>query len=132
MLGSFSPDSERAVGSGPTGRRSAARLRVYIPGRLIMLGGSHRCWREDISQTGARVICQAGISEDETGILQSMKIDVLCKIVRAGHGRFGLQFEEDVSAEAIKEMRRQNDLHRKTFISENRVYARHWATGSYS
>lgn len=97
-----------------------------------MLGSSHRCCLEDISQTGARVICQAAISKGETGILQSMDIDVLFKIVRAGHGRFGLQFEEEVSAEAIKEIRRQNDLHRKSFIGESRMYARSWATGFYS
>lgn len=97
-----------------------------------MLGGSHRCWLEDISQTGARVICQADISKGETGILQSMKIEVLCTVVRAGNDRFGLRFEEDVSAEAIQEMRRQNDHHRKTYISENRVHARRWATGTHN
>ncbi len=61
-----------------------------------------------------------------------MDINVLFKIELSGNGRFELRFEEDVSAEAIKEMRLQNDLHRKTFINENRVYARRWATGSYS
>jgi len=96
-----------------------------------MLGGSHMCSLKDISQTGARVICRARISKGETGILQSMEIEVLFKVVRAENGRFGLRFEEDVSAEAIHEMRRQNDHHRKTYISENRVHARRWATGSY-
>lgn len=132
MLGSTSPDAKQAAGTSPTGRRAAPRLRVYIPGRLIMLGGTYPCSLEDISQTGARVICNADISKGETGILQSMELDVLFKIVRAGEGRFGLLFEEDVSIAAIEELRRQNDIHRLNYIREQRAHARSWATGKYS
>ncbi len=77
-----------------------------------MLGGNYPHLLEDISQTGARVICTADIRTGECGILQSMEIDVLCKIVRAGNGRSGLLFEEDVSTAAIEEVRRQDDIHR--------------------
>lgn len=97
-----------------------------------MLGGNYPCLLEDISQSGARVICTADISKGETGILQSMEIDVLCKIVRAGNGRFGLLFEEEVSTSTIEEVRRQNDIHRLTYIREERTHARSWATGKYS
>lgn len=97
-----------------------------------MLGGNYPCLLEDISQSGARVICIADIRKGETGILQSMEIDVLCKIVRAGNGRFGLLFEEDVSTSAIEDVRRQNDIHRLNYIQEDRAHARSWATGKYS
>ena len=97
-----------------------------------MLGGSYSCFLEDISQTGAKVFCQADISKGETGILQCKEIDVLCKIVRAEGGQFGLIFEEQVSAEAIQEIRQQNDIYRQNHVREERVFARRWATGKYS
>lgn len=78
------------------------------------------------------MIGTADISKGETGILQSMEIDVLCKIVRAGNGRFGLLFEGEVSTSAIEEVRRQNDTHRLNYIREERAHARSWATGKYS
>ncbi len=132
MFGTSPPFTGRTDQSRPAGRRGAARLRVYFPGRLIMIGGTYPCWLEDISQTGARVICQADIRQGKTGIFQSMDIEVLCTIVRAGNGRLGLQFEEDVSAEAIQEMRRRHDHSPKGKLSEEKVYARRWATGIYS
>jgi hypothetical protein len=132
MYGYSSQNGDQAAGARPTGRRTAPRLRVYIPGRLTILGGNYPCLLEDISQSGARVICTADISKGETGILQSMEIDVLCKIVRAGNGRFGLLFEEEVITSTIEEVRRQNDIHRLTYIREERAHARSWATGKYS
>ncbi len=57
-----------------------------------------------------------------------MEIDVLCKIVRAGNGRFGLLFEEEVITSTIEEVRRQNDIHRLNYIREERAHARSWAT----
>lgn len=131
MLVYLPPNARPTTDSSQTGRRASARLRVYIPGRLIMLGGNYPCALEDISQTGARVICDANIRSGETGVLQTMDIDVLCKVVRAQKGRLGLQFEEDVSAAAIRELRRQNDIYRKNRIQRDRAHAKRWATGKY-
>lgn len=61
-----------------------------------------------------------------------MESHPLSKIVRAGNGRCGLLFEEEVSTSAIEEVRRQNDIHRLNYIREERAHARSWATGKYS
>ncbi len=124
-------DAQPDVGHVSIGRRTAARLRVYIPGKLILLGSIYNCALEDISQTGARVMCVAAIGTGETGVLQCMKLDVLCKVVRADKNQFGLHFEEDVSAEDIQEMRRQNDIYRRNDAQEMRVFAKQWATGQH-
>jgi hypothetical protein len=129
----FISSSEAAIATSgnTTGRRTAARLRIQFPGKLIMLGGTYNCALEDISQTGARALCEKDIGIGETGVLQCMEIDVLFEVVRANKGLFGLQFQEDVSADAIRNMRSDNTVYRHNHIAEVRLVAKQWATGKY-
>ncbi|MXP43967.1 PilZ domain-containing protein [Allopontixanthobacter sediminis] len=127
------PGAKAAATDNRTGRRAAARLRVTIPGRLILLGGSYTCEVGDISQTGARVHCEAAaVDPGATGVLQCMGLDVLCCIVRRDGRCVGLAFEEDVSAEALQEIRQQHDRLSKVRVREDRIFAKRWATGVYT
>lgn len=132
MFSYMTPGAKAASDGNRTGRRAAARLRVSIPARLILLDGSYICPLEDISQTGARVRCAATIAPGATGILQCMGLDVLCSIIRNEDGRFGLHFEEEVSDEALLEIRQEHDRLSKVRIKEDRLHAKRWATGDYS
>lgn len=132
MFSYMTPGAEAGSKDNQTGRRAAARLRVSIPAKLILLDGNYRCPLEDISQTGARVSCSAAVVPGATGILQCMGLDVLCSIIRNEAGRFGLHFEEEVSTEALQEIRQEHDRLSQVRIKEDRLHAKGWATGVYT
>jgi len=113
-----------------TGRRAAARLRVFIPGKLILLDGNYDCTLEDISQTGVRVHCDANARKGDEGVLHCMALDVFCEVVRTGNSRIALQFEEEVSLSLVEDIRRKNDLHRKEHEDRFRTMAKQWVAGT--
>ena len=113
-----------------TGRRAAARLRVYIPGKLILLDGNYDCTLEDISQTGVRVHCDAVARKGDEGVLHCMAHYVFCEVVRTGNSRIALQFEEEVSLSLVEDIRRKNDLHRKEHEDRFRTMAKQWVAGT--
>ncbi|WP_416172381.1 PilZ domain-containing protein [Allopontixanthobacter sp.] len=129
MFSYATPGVKAATACNPTGRRGTARLRVSIPARLILRGGSCACALESISQTGARVVCKTAVDIGATGVLQCMELDILCSVVRVEGGYIGLQFDEDVDAQALQKIRQQHDILINTRICNNRLHAKRWATG---
>src|SRR3546814_2156372 len=59
-----------------TGRRDAARLRLYLPARLALADGVVSCIIEAISQTGAKLLIQHARPIGQSGLLQCPPLDV--------------------------------------------------------
>ncbi|MCP5397308.1 MAG: PilZ domain-containing protein [Sphingomonadaceae bacterium] len=113
----------------PPHRRAAARLRVCIPGKLILLGGEYDCALEDVSLTGARVVSDAPMTKDQQGILQCTPLEVLFT-TRWVHGKAaGLEFEEEVGLGTIRMLRWHNDRYRETHDAELRDMMQDWVAG---
>jgi len=92
------------------GRRSAARLRLSIPARLIALNGTFRCILVNLSRTGAQVGLEHPLKNGDGAILQVAGIDHFAVVMRSERGSFGgvngLEFEEPLSDDDVLATRR--------------------------
>ena len=113
--------------SGAPQRRERERLRVCIPGRLILLDATFECAIEDISQYGARVIIDAPLAPGESGVLQTQRLDVFFDVAWTERGGAGLQFAEPVSQGMIRSVRWFNDWYGEQFAVELRGVLSDWA-----
>ncbi|MDA7788015.1 PilZ domain-containing protein [Sphingomonadaceae bacterium] len=117
------------TGTVPT-RRDAKRLRVLLPGKLIILGGVYDCAIEDVSQTGARLIADVDLAIGQQGILQCHPLDELFSVVWTDGKSAGIQFDEEVALGAVRTLRWHNDRYREQHDAELRDMVQDWATGN--
>ena len=93
----------------PIGRRSAPRLRLSLPARLITLSDTRRCILIDLSRTGAQVGLEEPMQIGSDVILQIDRIDQFGTIVRRAKGLKGglngVEFEEPLTDEQVIAMR---------------------------
>lgn len=116
-------------GQSRTGRRTAPRLRLSLPGQLIAVEGVHRCILLNLSRTGAQVAILHAMREGEGVILRCGAIDQFGEIVRSEFGLNALQFEEPLSDQQVIAIRH---YHENFEASERRSLietARKWVTG---
>lgn len=114
-----------------TGRRDAARLRLYLPARLILMDGAVPCILEDISLTGAKIVLPVARTIGQSGFLQCPPLDVFFDRVWADGARLGVAFEEPVPAETLQELRILHDNHSSLVKQELRRTARDWVHGTH-
>lgn len=110
-------------------RRSSARLRVCIPGILILLDGTFDCALEDISQGGARVICDAPLAKGNSGVLRCQQLEAFFDVAWQAGKQYGLQFDEPASIGVIRAIRWYNDHYREQSEAELRRMVRQWVAG---
>ncbi|KUO55300.1 MAG: hypothetical protein APF82_05105 [Sphingomonadales bacterium BRH_c42] len=113
-----------------TGRRDAARLRLYLPARLILVDGVVPCIVEDISQTGAKLLIQNARPIGQSGILQCPPLDIFFDRVWAEGVRVGVAFEEPVAPETLHALRQLHDNHGALSKQELRRTAQDWVRGT--
>ena len=114
----------------PPGRRANARVRLHIPGRLILLTGVQQCILEDLSVSGAAVITQqipppVGTS----GILQCEGLEVFGSVQWSRYGRCGVMFEERLPLAAVVALRHVADAYEDNERERFRESARAWVQG---
>lgn len=98
--------------SALTGRRTASRVRLYVPAEVILLSGLKACWLEDISQYGARVTLTTPLPRPGAGIvLQVDSLDVFGTVVWAEGQRVGLVFDEVVPFPQVVMIRQFGDAY---------------------
>lgn len=111
-------------------RRADPRVRLHVPGRLILLSGSEHCILEDLSVTGAAIIPQLGLPAVGTSaILQCEHIEAFGQVRWARHGRCGLMFDEKLPLAQVVALRHFADHYEEAERNRNQERARLWVQG---
>ena len=118
----------------PVGRRSAPRLRLAIPARLISLYGHYRCILIDLSSTGAQLGFETPLDTGETAILEIAGRELFCDIVRKDEGpnggTNGLTFDPPLSEEMVLDMRRFAETYELDELRGLRSEVKDWVEGT--
>lgn len=112
-----------------TGRRSAPRLRLSLPARLVAVERTHQCILLNLSRTGAQVAILESLREGEGAVLKCGKIDEFVLVTRSEFGQNALSFENEISDELVLHIRRYHEnfeeRERRTLVET----ARKWVSG---
>ena len=144
MAGSFSSLARKPLGGVPfevrkesiadnpienVGRRSAPRLRLSIPARLITVTESRRCILLDLSRTGAQIGLERPMSLGEAGFLQFADFEVFATVIRNGAGLNGVEFDVPMQDEEVIAVRHYADAFEGEARRALREEARKWVDG---
>lgn len=115
------------------GRRSAARLRLSIPARIMTIYDTHNCVLLDISRNGARIGLAVPLAIGGGGFLTVGQIEVFGEAVRrmvgAGGGVNGIAFDTPISDAAVLSVRRHAEIFQRTERDALREQVRRWVAG---
>lgn len=112
------------------GRRSAPRLRLSIPGKLITVSETRRCVLLDLSRTGAQIGLAKPLPIGGAGFLRFAQIEVFGSVIRSTKGGNGLEFDVEMPDEDVLATRRfaeEYELDERKALMEE---ARAWVMGS--
>lgn len=117
----------------PTGRRTAARLRLSIPARFIGIGGTFDCVLIDLSTTGAQIALSNPLPCGAAGYLKVAQFEIFGEAVRLvpgiGGGVNGLAFDDPLPRAAVLAVRH----HAETFLQREHGalldQVRRWVSG---
>lgn len=112
-----------------TGRRSAPRLRLSLPARLITIDGNQPCILLNLSRSGAQVALFEALRTGESAVLRCASIDVFGDIVRCEIGLNALRFETELRDENVLAIRRYADSYAENERRSLVETARNWVTG---
>lgn len=124
-----SHEREDADPSLPIGRRSAPRLRLSLPARLIAVEKVHTCILLNLSRTGAQVAILDAMREGEGAILRCGVIDRFAIVTRSEFGLNALSFEEPLTDAIVLEVRRYYENFEEREKRALLETARKWVTG---
>ncbi len=96
--------------SGIVGRRRDSRLRLSVPAQLITLSGQFNASLCDLSQSGAHLQSRGQLSCGEDAVLTWLGFEAFGRIVWAGEGEAGMEFDELLAPAVLIETRDQVDL----------------------
>lgn len=129
MTSACSPPGSSAQ-AHPLGRRHAARVRLGIPAKIILLSGTYSCRLDDLSQTGARVaIAASQPSPGMSAILTVNGLEVLGTIKWGRAQRYGLQFDEPLPLQQVIAIRHFSDSYTRYEAEQFQRNAREFVQG---
>lgn len=116
------------------GRRSAPRLRLSIPARLVTRYDTRKCILIDLSCTGAQVGLEEPLGRDDAAVLQIGGIEPFAEVVRCVRGPQGgvngLLFDPPLRDEEVLAVRSYSERYRLDEIRALREEVRRWVSGS--
>lgn len=112
-----------------TGRRSAPRLRLSLPGQFLAVRGNLRCIVTNLSQTGVLMAVNETLKVGETGYLRCGPIDHFVTVMRKDHGLNALEFDRPVSPDFVIEMRNFQETLAERDKTELLDHVRVWTQG---
>jgi hypothetical protein len=118
----------RAAGS--PGRRQAARVRLALPGKVILITGHHACLLEDLSQTGARVTVSGTpprVGDDV--VLMVNGVEAFGTVVWQSGAGVGLCFEQPMAIDDVVRLRNIHDHYQLLEQQAERRRAREFVQG---
>lgn len=90
---------------GKQGQRGTARLALGMPGTLVMAHATVPCLIDDISASGARIRCDAGLTVGASAELRFEERRGFCVVAWSRGGRTGLRFDQRLTLEDIEYFR---------------------------
>ncbi len=136
MSTSLASDNDRLANdaAAPVGRRSAPRLRLSIPARLVTLFDTRRCILVNLSRTGAQIGLEQPLGKGEGAFLQLAGIDQFGSITRCavglGGGFNGLEFECPLTDRQVLALRDHAESFADAESRALRDEVRAWVTGA--
>jgi len=114
----------------PAGRRQVPRLRLALPGKVILITGHERCQLDDLSQTGG-CITLAGAAPPIGGdaVLVVQGIEAFGSVVWRGGSRFGLVFDQRLAKDDVIRLRAIHDHFQTLEQEQSRRRARDFVQG---
>jgi len=113
----------------PVGRRTAPRLRLSLPARLIAVDKAHTCILVNLSRTGAQIAVLDEIPTGEGAILRCGVIDHFALVTRSESGINALEFDEPLSNAIAPEIRRYQENFAERERRALTETVRKWVTG---
>lgn len=111
------------------GRRSAPRLRLSIPAKLVTVTQTVSCVLLDVSRSGAQVSLPDPLAPEDSCVLRFAACEVFAFVSRRGTGLNGLHFEEPLDDEAVLATRRFAESYEADERAALMASARAWVTG---
>ena len=101
----------------PPGHRSNARLRLGIPGRLILTSGNRACLLNDLSVSGARITVAELPRCGGSAFLRFLEFEVFCEVKWVRGSQCGLLFADRLPREDLVRLREFSD----SFVAHDRA-----------
>ncbi len=128
-----SEDTHGDTDEPKVGRRTAPRLRLWLPGRLVTLYDSRHCVLMNVSRSGAMIGLDRPLAIGETAFLQFAEREVFCEVLRCHVGSLGgingLLFDPEISDEDILAVRRISESFEQDEQRAMRAEVRAWVQG---
>lgn len=93
----------------PVGRRTDPRVRLKLPAKIMLLGGTSSCPLESLSGGGARIVTDKDLGDDTAGVLKCDGVDAFFTVAWRRGNRFGLEFDENQPDQVLRDVRWHSD-----------------------
>lgn len=112
------------------GRRQAPRVRLSLPGRVMLVTGYEPCRLEDLSQTGACLTLGSMAPQvGDSVLVEVCGVEAFGTVVwRNGH-EFGMVFETPLTRDAVVHLRNRHDHFEELESERRRRQARDFVQG---
>lgn len=122
------PDSA-SVDQSQTGRRSHARLRLWLPARFETLNGKAQCWLQNVSHSGASLELSQALAIGSVGVLECEGLELFCEVVWARGEFCGVAFDDPLGDAGVLELRRVAANYCDIERQRHAVAVRDWVEG---
>ena len=112
-----------------TGRRSAPRLRLNLPAKLIGVDRVYPCVLLNVSRSGAQVAIPEELPKGEGAMLRCGKINDFVVVARSDQGFNALEFDEEISNDLVLDVRHYYDNFDGSERREIASMVRRWVDG---
>ena len=117
-------------GAAAAGRRQAARVRLALPGHVVLVTGHEPCQLEDLSQTGACVTMAGTVpAVGDDALLKVQGVEAFGSVVWRRGASFGLLFDALLPKDDVIRLRAVHDHFQTLEIEQNRRRARDFVHG---
>jgi hypothetical protein len=112
------------------GRRKAARLRLALPARIILISGHHRCQLIDLSQSGACIaLDQPALPPGADVVLMAEGVETFGTVVWRRGSQFGVKFDEALPRDDVVRLRGRHDHFQEIEMQQQRRRAHEFVAG---
>ena len=114
----------------PSGRRQVARVRLALPGKVILITGHEQCQLDDLSQTGGCItVAGAAPPIGADAVLLVQGVEAFGSVVWRSGSRFGMAFDQRLAKDDVIRLRAIHDHFQTLQQEQSRRRARDFVQG---